>query len=140
MNMIVLAFFIIISRVHVKLTAAYGLLIIMELILFSFGVCLLLSAYYLRFRDLSHLWGVVLQLGFWGSPIIYPIDIVPQKYHLLFRLNPMARLIQDFRLVVIMGQLPTLKSAVVNILFVSTIMALGLLVFNRKQKYFAEWV
>jgi ABC-type polysaccharide/polyol phosphate export permease len=140
LNMIVLSVFITISRVSVTYAAAFGLVVVLELIVLSFGVSLLLSSLYLKFRDLNHLWAVVLQLGFWATPIIYPIDIVPVKYHLFFKMNPMFRLIHSFRMAVIYGEIPNIKNLAANCAMVLIIFFLGFIVFNKRQKYFAEWI
>ena len=140
LNMIILIIFIAFSRVDVRYSAFYGILTIAELIVFSFGVSLILSSVYLKFRDLLHFWRVFLQLGFWATPIIYPVDIVPQKYHILFRINPMARLIHNFRMVVIMGELPGWGNIIYNFSITIIIYIIGLFIFQRRQRYFAEWL
>ena len=140
LNMIILSIFIVFSGVNVTYSAFFGVLTLFELIMLSFGVSLFLSAFYLKFRDLQHIWGVILQLGFWATPIIYPIDIVPIKYHILFRINPMARLIQIFRMVVITGQAPGLRNIIYNFVMTFLIFFAGFIIFQKRQKYFAEWL
>ena len=140
LNMMVLAIFIIISRVHISYTAIYGLVTIIELVILSLGLSLLLCSLYIKFRDLNHLWAVVVQLGFWATPIIYSIDIVPLKYHIIFKLNPMFHLIQDFRMAVIYGELPGLRSIVLSLVMVISLFTLGFVIFMKRQKYFAEWI
>jgi len=140
LNMVILSIFIAFSGVNVNYSAFFSVLILFELIIFSLGVSLFLSAFYLKFRDLQHIWGVLLQLGFWATPIIYPIDIVPIKYHIIFKINPMARLIQNFRMVVIMGQVPGLRNIIYNIAMTFLIFFVGFIIFQKRQKYFAEWL
>jgi ABC-type polysaccharide/polyol phosphate export permease len=138
--MIVLIFFIFLSKVNIKASVMYGIVILIEITIFAFGVSLILSSLYLKFRDLSHLWGVILQIGFWGTPIIYPVDIIPEKYHLIFILNPMARYIGDFRTVVIAGQLPGFKDIIINFFMGVILFLIGLIIFQNRQRYFAEWI
>ena len=138
LNMIILSVFIALSKVDVKYSTFFGLLTIFELIILAHGVSLILSAFYLNFRDLLHIWGVFLQLGFWATPIIYPVDIVPGKYHILFKINPMARLIENFRLAVIIGEIPGFRNIIFNVLMVFGVFLFGLTVFLKRQKYFAE--
>ena len=140
LNMIVLSVFIALSRVDVKYSAFFAAVIVIELIIMSLGVSLLLSSLYLKFRDLSHIWAVILQLGFWATPIIYPVSIVPAKYHIIFKINPMARLIDNFRITVISGQLTSARNMIFNFIIVAFIFCLGLFIFLRRQRYFAEWV
>jgi len=138
--MLVLSIFIALSGVEVKYSAFFTIAIVIELIILSLGVSLLLSSLYLKFRDLSHIWKVILQLGFWGTPIIYPVSIVPPKYHIIFKINPMARLIDNFRITVISGQLTSARNMIFNFIIVAVIFCLGLFIFLRRQRYFAEWV
>jgi len=140
LNMLILSIFIILSRIRIYYYALFAILTIFELIFLSFGVSLILCSFYLKFRDLSHLWNVVLQLGFWATPIIYPINIVPSKYHILFKINPMARLISNFREVVILGQIPRTQNIIYNFVIVAIILVFGLIIFQKRQKYFPEWL
>ena len=138
--MIVFSLFMALSRVSVTYTAIFGLVVLIELIILSFGISLLLSSLFIKFRDLSHLWAVVLQLGFWATPIIYPIDIVPVKYHIMFKLNPMFRLIHNFRMTVIYAELPGIRNITINFIMVLSLLILGFIIFMKRQKYFAEWI
>lgn len=140
LNMVILSVFIAFSGVHVGYAAFFGLLTLFELVVLSFGVSLFLCSFYLKFRDLTHIWGVILQLGFWATPIIYPVDIVPAKYHILFRINPMARLIQNFRMVAITGEFPAVRNIVYNLVMVILVFSVGFFVFQKRQRHFAEWL
>jgi len=140
LNMIILSVFISFSHVHVRYIAVFGLLTLFELISLSLGVSLIISSFYLKFRDLAHIWGVFIQLGFWATPIIYPMDIIPAKFHILFKINPMARLIHNFRMVIITGDVPGIRNIVINFFMVIVFFAVGLFIFQKRQKYFAEWL
>ena len=64
------------------------------------------------FRDVAHILQVVLQAWFYGSPIIFSLDQLPQRYRLLFRLNPLLYVLNGFRLAIYYGQLPSPQSMV----------------------------
>jgi ABC-2 type transport system permease protein len=140
LNMVILSVFITFSGVALRGSVLFGLLTLVELCVMALGVSLFLCSFYLKFRDLTHIWGVVLQLGFWATPIIYPIDIVPIKYRLLFSLNPMARLIRNFRMAVIWGEVPSARNILLNIIMVLFVFFVGYTVFQRRQRHFAEWL
>jgi ABC-2 type transport system permease protein len=140
LNMVILSIFIAFSGVHVRYSAFFGLLTLFELVVLSFGVSLLLCSFYLKFRDLTHIWGVILQLGFWATPIIYPVDIVPAKFRIIFEVNPMARLIQNFRMAVIMGEYPNIRNIVYNLIMVILVFGMGFFIFQKRQRHFAEWL
>ena len=140
LNLIVFFIFYILSAVHPKWTLFLLLLYLVELYLLSLGLALCLSALYPKFRDVHHIWSVFMQLGFWITPIIYPVSIVPIKFHKIIFLNPMARIIQGCRDSVIGNstQFLTLNSHIIIIGAICILFFFGLSLFNRLSPYFAE--
>jgi len=138
LNLIVFIIFYIISGTTLTITGWAFILIVIQLVLLSFGVSLFLSAFYLKFRDLQHLWSVAIQIGFWLTPIIYPLSQIPEKYRQLLFINPMARIIEDSRNVLIYGGLPTLKHSLITFGMVFFFLILGWIVFNKRCDKFAE--
>jgi ABC-2 type transport system permease protein len=64
----------------------------------AIGVSMLLSALYVRFRDVQPIWEVLLQVLFYGSPILYAIEVVPDETaRKAIMLNPLAALIEQVR-------------------------------------------
>jgi ABC-2 type transport system permease protein len=72
---------------------------VLGVIAFATALSVLLSVLFVRYRDVQPIWEVVLQLLFWGSPIIYtlPIDGVSQRFNDLIMMNPLAVAIQQGR-------------------------------------------
>lgn len=124
MNLIVVLIFALISGVRPMLTWLELPLILAMLVLFSTGLSMLLSALFVRARDIQPIWEVVSQIVFYGSPVIIPILTVKEKlahghghlvtthgvshyvytdvglYHVLYRiymLNPLVTVFQQFR-------------------------------------------
>jgi len=88
LNIIVFFIFFIFSGAHFETSAFLLVLYLVELYILVVGLALLLCSLFPKFRDIHHIWEVFVQLGFWATPIIYPISIVPAKYHkLIFYLN-----------------------------------------------------
>ena len=70
------------------------------MLVFATGVAMLLSALYVRYRDVRPIWEVVLQALFYATPILYPIEAVVKQSETLAKialLNPVATLIQEAR-------------------------------------------
>ena len=67
------------------------------LIVFAVAMAGLLSTLYVNYRDVNPIWDVVLQLMFWGSPIIYTIESVPEQWRTVMLLNPLALLMTQIR-------------------------------------------
>jgi ABC-2 type transport system permease protein len=120
-------------------------LLILMLVFFGTGVTMLLSALYVRFRDVQPIWEVLLQLLFYGSPVIYVITTVPESFRQIAMFNPMAAILTQWRHAVIDQSAPTAGTAiggiellVVPVAIVVAIFALGLWVFMRETPRIAE--
>lgn len=114
--------------------------LILEMWIMSLGLSLLLATMYVRWRDLSHIWELVLQVMFYLTPIIYPITMIPAKYAFwLTILNPMAQIIIDSRRLFLTFTFdPNSYYPWVPVLLTGLIFWLGWTVFERSQKYFVE--
>ncbi|MBI4127496.1 MAG: ABC transporter permease [Parcubacteria group bacterium] len=115
-------------------------LVLLELYLLALGLSFILSPLYLRFRDFAHLWEVGLQIIFYLSPIIYPVALVPERFHSLLFLNPIAQIIQDARLTSVDTGTVEPTSRLFTIMLTIAIFVVGLLLFRRSAPKFAEWI
>lgn len=138
LTLIVFFLFYFLSGLHFSWTALMFPLYILQLFVLTAGVSLLLSALYVRFKDMQNIWEILLQIGFWATPIFYSIDVLPRQYLRYFLLNPMARVIQDCRYVLIYGQLPYFRYALVSIGATIFIFLVGFFVFKKKSPKIAE--
>lgn len=103
-----------------------------------YGISLALAALYVYYRDLNQIWEVVIQLGFFLSPICYPLSVIPTKYLSYYIMNPMTVLVETYRNFLIYGLFPGLKS-IIYLIFVGVILILmGRAIFNRLERRFAE--
>jgi lipopolysaccharide transport system permease protein len=73
------------------------------------GFSLASSVLFLRFRDLNQVWEVVIQAGFFLAPVIYPLDILPERFHFYLYVWPPTPVIQFSRMVLVAGQMPTAR-------------------------------
>jgi ABC-type polysaccharide/polyol phosphate export permease len=72
------------------------------------------------------------------TPVIYPVDIVPEQYKFVFQLNPMAVIINAYRQTILGGGVPNYSSLTIA-LFVSIItLIFGLSYFKSREKIFAD--
>jgi ABC-2 type transport system permease protein len=109
-----------------------------------------LSALYVRFRDVSQIWEVAVQLLFFGSAIFYPIGILPEWAQKVAFLNPFVQIMQDVRHAVLGASGPNDLSAAdvyggpagraIPIVIALLIFAGALWFFRRESRYFAERV
>lgn len=103
-----------------------------------YGLSLILAALYVYYRDLNQIWEVVIQLGFFLSPICYPITIVPPQFLPYYVLNPVTILIETYRNFLIYGVPPGLRSMVYLVISAVLMILIGKFVFNRFERRFAE--
>lgn len=112
-NLLVVVVFILINGVDITWNIVWLPLIVFELFVLSLGMSFLLSALYVRFRDINYVWEVLIQAGFYLTPILYPIAMV-EKFSVfaskLLLLNPMAQIIQDARHALVTQQTSTVYS------------------------------
>ena len=116
------------------------------LVAITAGVSMLLSALYVRFRDVSSIWAVLATAFFYGSPVLYAIDKVPADYQRpLLLVNPLADVLEQVRHWVVdptsPGAAEVLGGAqwlLVPLGLTVAICALGLWVFNREAPLIAE--
>lgn len=145
-NLIILGIFMIVNHTSLSFSFAWFPLLIVEVYVFSLGIALFLSAAYVRYRDVSYIWEVIIQGGFYLTPIIYPISKIPD--HLvqkLIMINPMAQVIQDARRAMVWPGTQTTSQTFnggpykfVPFLIIIAVFLLGLGYFRKRSRYFAE--
>lgn len=88
-----------------------GLLpVVMLLVLFAIGLGVSLGVLNVFFRDVGQFFGIVIQFWFWLTPIVYPLDILPETLRPLMHYNPMAALIMAGQDILVSGRWPVLQS------------------------------
>lgn len=125
-------------RVLPGLTIVYfPLLLVLELLTIV-GLSMALSAMNVYFRDVQFIWRVILQVGFFATPVIYPITIFPENVRWIVMLNPMALIVTMMRDCVLYGIAPGAMALVYVAILTLSALALGYLVFMRLEPKFAE--
>lgn len=151
-SLFVVLIFMIVNGVEFRPTILLFPFVIMELYLFSLGVALLLSTLFVRFRDIGHIWDVIMQAWFYATPIIYPLtQLINVGWlsiaKLVLMLNPIAQIIQDARHLVVTTQTETIWRLVgqqcwllklIPLLIIVIVLLVGVTVFRRRSPYFAE--
>lgn len=147
LNFAILAIFMKIDGVNLRATVLLLPLIILELFVFALALAFFLSAAYVRFRDINHIWEVIIQGAFYATPILYLVSFLPTRAAKVLLLNPMAQIIQDARYVLVSPRTDTLSTIYQNpgtrliplvIVFVSVIVATWY--FRSRSRFFAEEV
>jgi lipopolysaccharide transport system permease protein len=78
--------------------------------LFTYAVSLVLAVFNLFYRDVQYVLNLGLLLWMYVTPVIYPVELMPERYRWIFQVNPMAVLINAYRQIILAGSMPNLKS------------------------------
>jgi ABC-2 type transport system permease protein len=114
------------------------------LFIFAQAVAFILATAYVKYRDITYIWEVVIQAGFYASAIIYPLSMVPVEYQKWFFLNPIVQIVQDVRNImatpetVTVWSLGSWKIAAISVGVVLIATYLAFIYFRSRSKYFAE--
>ena len=105
---------------------------------FTLGLSLFLSAANLIYRDIQYLVSLGLLLWMYATPVIYPADLVPEQYKIIFQLNPMAVIINAYRQTILGGGSPNTVSILIAFGLSLIFLILGLSYFKSREKIFAD--
>ena len=151
-SLFVVLIFMIVNGVEFRPTILLFPLVVVELYIFALGIAFLLSTMFVRFRDIGHIWDVIMQAWFYATPIIYPLtQLINVGWlsvaKLVLMLNPIAQIIQDARYLVVTTQTETIWGLVgqqcwllklIPLLIIVIVLLVGVTVFRRRSPYFAE--
>ncbi|MGI8809724.1 MAG: ABC transporter permease [Acidimicrobiales bacterium] len=124
------------------LVPAIGLVIVQTM--FVVGLGLLLSVLNVYFRDVQHLIGILLQIWFYATPIVYPISVVGKALEdypaafTLYKLNPMVRFVEAYRDCLYDLRFPALLDTLYLVGVSGATLALGVFVFSKLEPKLAE--
>lgn len=109
-------------------------------LIFSIGVGLVLSTYAVFFRDLVHLYSVLLTAWMYFTPIFYPVEIIPERYLFLVKSNPLYYIVQCFREIVLYGRIPSLSLNLICLAIAIITLFFGLIIFYKNQNKFILYI
>jgi ABC-2 type transport system permease protein len=127
------------------LVLVLGLVVIMTV--FVLGIALMLSVLNVYFRDVQHLIGILLQLWFYATPIVYPLRLVPRNTDILgqsiplrhiYSFNPMVRFAGVFRSALYDLRFPGATDVIYLLLVSMVTLALGMAIFSALEPRLAE--
>jgi len=106
----------------------------------ALAVGLWLSALNVRYRDVGQAIPFLIQIWMFLSPVAYPVSLVPEKWRLLYSLNPMAGVIEGFRWALLGQESPNFKLVAVSTVVVVALLLSGLVYFKRMERTFADMI
>ena len=140
--------FLVASLVYIGLVAYYRFplhttllllpLLLLVQIALTTGVVLFTSAANAFYRDIRFVVPLVLQIWMYATPIIYPLQLVPERFQPFYMLNPMAGLIESYRTIALLGVWPDWGHLGTATLFSGLVLVSGYIHFKRVEWQFAD--
>lgn len=115
-------------------------LLLIYMLLFCSGLGMLLSALAVFFRDVCHLWGVVITAWTYATPLFYPVSLLPEWMQQAELFNPMYHYVTYFRDIAMYNTMPGLQENLICLGMALITFAIGLLVFKKTEKKFILYV
>ena len=91
-----------------------------------------------RYRDIKHMLPFVVQVWMYASPVVYPLSVVPERWQLLYSLNPMVGVIEGFRWCLLGTSAPNPTAIAMAIVLTVVLLTSGLMFFRRSERSFAD--
>jgi len=135
---IVLIIYMVIYHIPININIIWVIPIFFIQQIFTLGLSLFFAAANLLYRDIQYLLSMILLLWMYITPVIFPADMVPEKYRILFQINPMAIIINAYRQVILGGGVPKYSSLIIATILSFVFLLLGLRYFKSREKIFAD--
>ncbi len=140
LTMCVFVVFCVLDRIVFTWKLIFLLYPIILLLLFNFGMGLILSALFVFFQDIQYLWSVFTMLLMYMSAIFYTIDSYSYTVQCLFLLNPVYLFIRYFRKIVIDATIPTVWFHLLMMVDVAVVLGLGCWMYKKYNHRFLYYV
>ena len=108
--------------------------------IFCLGMGLILASLMVFFRDTQFIWGVLVTILNFATPIFYPESLIPERFVTLYEMNPLYHVIRFIRIVLIDGVSPEPKAYFLCLIVVLVPLVVGILVFKKSQDKFILYI
>lgn len=109
-------------------------------VMFSTGIAFMLSAAAVFFNDIIEMYQIILLPWMYLTPIIYPLNIIPDKFLPIIKVNPMYYILECFRLPIYMGQIPNTETCLLALICAVVSLLVGYMVFAKLSDTFVYYV
>lgn len=139
-TLIALSFVMLVTKFTVTMNILYSPIYLFLLLIFVTGCSFILSTINVFFRDMEHFYSVILTGLMYLSAIFYEPIIVPEKYQILLRINPLFHYIEGFREVIYYGNPPQITNLIICLILAIVSLGLGLKIFYSKMNRFIYYL
>lgn len=127
---------VIFMKIPIRISSIYSIMSLMYILIFAAGIGLILVSLNVFFRDVQHLYGVLLTAWMYLTPIFYPANIIPKQFEWLISLNPLFYMVQHFRATILYGVIPSFELNSICFMNAAGAFILGLFIFYKAQDKF----
>ena len=115
-------------------------LLLIQMAALGLGIGILISSMTTKYRDLTFAVGFGVQLWMYATPIVYPLSQIPANWQWVFALNPMAAIVEVFRVAFLGSGSVQLWMIGISVMMTAVILFLGILLFSRVERTFMDTV
>jgi lipopolysaccharide transport system permease protein len=115
-------------------------LLLLQCASLGIGVGILMSSFTTKYRDLKFVFGFITTAWMYASPVVYPISVIPEKYHLLMGINPMTGVIESARQILFGVSSLRVEHIIFGVIINLLALTVGVLVFNKIERNFLDTV
>ena len=113
---------------------------ILQMAVLGQGLGMIITSLTIKYRDLTYLVNFGTQLLMYASPIVYPLEIVPDKYKYLILANPMTAIIEGFRIALLGSGKLDVDMFLYSIFFTCITFFAGIIIFNKTEQNFIDTI
>ena len=140
-SLIALVLVMVVTQTPISWNILYFPVVLLEVYFFVLGISLLLASSAVFFRDIQYLWGVLVSIWLYMTPIFYPVSIIPKEYQSLYQnINPMYGYLEQFRDIVLYAKPLSLDWFMQGSIIAIVAVLIGVWLFNRKQSQFILYI
>lgn len=115
-------------------------LVVLQIAMLSLGVSLLMSALTAKYRDLTHISNLLIQVWMYATPVILPLSKFPPKWQWLVAINPMTTVVESCRLMLLGSGTVRSSHLICSVSLTLIFLVAGMLAFGKVEKTFVDTV
>jgi lipopolysaccharide transport system permease protein len=112
--------------------------VVITVVTLALGISFWISALNVRYRDFMYALPFIIQVMMYASPVVYGVEMVPERWRTLFSLNPLVGIMEGFRAALLGGETRVFMSLTASAALAAVILVSGAFFFRRVEKDFAD--
>lgn len=140
LSLIVLFIFMLIFKINFSFLNLFLPFVILIQFTFVAGISFISAVLHTFYRDVKYIVEALLLCGFYATPIFYSLSMVPQRLQKIYMLNPMVGIVTAYRDLLLYNNIPHPEDIAYIVLFSLTVFVIGLIIFRKYEKVFADYV